>query len=119
MYKIIFILSPVGPVVTLFVGGGELLVVVVRLLPLLVLVVVLVFAGWALDEWVDDDERPVWLDLSKILLFKYYVHILLFNIYLIVPSKDDKPPIWPTPPNNCINCCWDILLNKFCKSPSV
>jgi len=61
-------LSPVGPVVTLFVGGGEeLLVLVVRLLPLFVFVLLLVFAGWALDEWVDDVERPVWLDLNKIL----------------------------------------------------
>ena len=36
----------------------------------------------------------------------------------IVPSRLLRLPICPTPPNNCINCCCDILFNKFCKSPS-
>lgn len=62
-------MSPVDPVVTLFVGGGELLVLVVRLLPLLVLVVLLGLPGWTIVEWFED-ERPVWLDLSAILFFK-------------------------------------------------
>jgi len=43
-------LSPVGPVVTLFVGGGELLVLVVRLLPLFVLVVLLGLPGCTVVE---------------------------------------------------------------------
>jgi len=52
-------------VLTLFVGGGELLVFVDRLLPVFVFVLLLVFVGCVLDDWVDDDERPVWLDLCK------------------------------------------------------
>lgn len=36
---------------------------------------------------------------------------------LIVPNKLPRP-ICPTPPNNCINCCWDILFNRLWKSPS-
>lgn len=74
---------PAGSVVTVFVGGGELLVLVVRLLPLFVFVLLLVFAGWALDEWVDDDERPVWLDLNNILQFQ---ELWLHNYCLIITS---------------------------------
>lgn len=58
---------PAELVLTILAGGGGLLVLVDRLLPLLVFVLLLVFDGCALDDWVDDDERPVWLDLNKIL----------------------------------------------------
>lgn len=36
----------------------------------------------------------------------------------IVPNKLPRPPIWPTPPNNCISCCCDMLFSKFWRSPS-
>lgn len=67
---------PPEPVLAIFEGGGGLLVLVDRLLPLLVFVLLLVFAGWALDDWLVDDERPVWLDLSKIL--KDIQHMCLY-----------------------------------------
>lgn len=57
---------PAELVLTILAAGGGLLVLVDRLLPLLVFVLLLVFDGCALDDWVDD-ERPVWLDLNKIL----------------------------------------------------
>lgn len=31
--------------------------------------------------------------------------------YLIEPKMLLRPPIWPTPPNNCSNCCCDILFS--------
>lgn len=36
--------------------------------------------------------------------------------HFIEPSKELSPPICPTPPNNCINCCCDILFSIYCKS---
>lgn len=38
------------------------------------------------------------------------------STYFMEPSRVLKPPICPTPPNNCINCCCDILFSIYCKS---
>lgn len=61
------------PVTLATAGGGELLVLVERLLALLALVFVLllVFVGCVLDDWVDDEERP-WLDLDKMLNYRFW-----------------------------------------------
>lgn len=49
--------------------------------------------------------------------FKIIVLGIFFIKYLRVPNKLDSPPICPTPPpNNCINCVWDILFSNDCKS---
>lgn len=47
--------------------------------------------------------------------YKFYE--LHKSTYFIDPKSELNPPICPTPPNNCISCCCDILFNIYCKSP--